>query len=100
MDQVQTWGAVAAALTAIVTALYVGGRWVWRTLRRVDEWLDDWYGDPGRPGVPARLGVPERLARLEEQVTTIAAQVQPNGGSTLRDAVARIEESVSGDPPH
>lgn len=80
------------ALATIVTAVYLGGRWMLRTLRKLGDFLEDWSGEPPRPGVPGRPGVMDRLARIE-------AQLKPNGGSTLRDAVSRIEESVRGDDP-
>lgn len=99
MDQVQTWGAVATALIAVGTVVIFGGRWAFRTLRRIDVFLDDWYGEPARPGQPARPGVPERLEAIENRVGRVETQLRPNGGSTLRDAVARIEETVRADPP-
>lgn len=92
MDPLLQLGALAGALTAIVTAIYFGGRWMLRTMRKLNDFLEDWGGEPARSGVPARLGVMDRLARIE-------AQLRPNGGSTLRDAVTRIEQSVSGDHP-
>ncbi|MFF4989618.1 hypothetical protein ACFY19_20665 [Streptosporangium saharense] len=56
-------------------------------IKRVHNALDDWQGEAARPGVPARLGV---MARLE----AIEAQLKPNGGSSTRDVVNRVEASV------
>ncbi|TDC81914.1 hypothetical protein E1193_13510 [Micromonospora sp. KC606] len=97
MDHVLQLGALAGALTAIVTAVYLGGRWMLRTLRRIDDWLDDWYGEPARPGQPARPGVPERLTQIEARQAAIEAQLRPNGGGSLRDAVDRVEQTVRGE---
>lgn len=57
-------------------------------VREFALWREDWAGEAARPGVPARAGVMERLANIEEQLRT-------NGGASLRDAVARIEQNVS-----
>lgn len=62
------------------------------TLHKLRDFLDDWGGEPERPGVPGRLGVMSRLDRIE-------AQLRPNGGSTLRDAVTRIEHAINDDRP-
>lgn len=72
-------GAIVA-LGAAATVLWKLGRGVVRLLRQVRTFLEDWNGEPERPGVPARPGVLERLERLD-------AQVHPNSGSSLRDAV-------------
>lgn len=45
--------------------------WVLRTWKRLTDFLDDWNGEPARPGVEARPGFPERIARLEKLVTRI-----------------------------
>lgn len=55
---------------------------VWRWLKpfralasRTNEFLDDWFGTPERPGVPARAGVMPRLATVEEEVVELAREV-------------------------
>ena len=104
--------AVAAGLGALATVWHKILGPAWRKTRSVyasvDAFLDDWNGEPaqparpGRPAVPARPGV---LARLDHQRNTLAThsdhieqirhQVLPNGGSSIRDAVARIERNQS-----
>ncbi|MFE9834088.1 hypothetical protein ACFYP4_02895 [Streptomyces sp. NPDC005551] len=66
----------------------------WRFLRlirsvakRVDEFMDDWNGIPERPGHEARPGVMSRLNWIEHEL-------KPNSGSSLRDAVNRIESEL------
>ena len=60
---------------------------MYRTWKKLADFLEDWNGEPARPGRPARLGVPERLARIE-------AQLWPNGGSSLHDKVNQIKQQV------
>lgn len=74
-------------------ALVLAGAWrLFRSIRRVavriDEFMDDWAGQPARPGVHRRPGVMERLERIEHEL-------KPNSGESLRDAVNRIEAQVS-----
>ena len=55
------------------------------------EWLDrfrrDWDGEEGEPGRDRTPGVMERLNRLD-------GELSHNGGSSLKDAVARTENIV------
>ncbi|MEU3456895.1 hypothetical protein ABZ671_25335 [Micromonospora sp. NPDC006766] len=66
---------------------------VGRPLRRLsqqnDEFRQDWYGTPARPGRDAVPGVPERLRRIE-------TELHPNSGGTLRDAINRVEARLGG----
>ncbi|GAB3224083.1 hypothetical protein GCM10027447_12320 [Glycomyces halotolerans] len=81
--------AAIVALGAAATVLWKLGRGVVRLLRQVRTFLEDWNGEPERPGVPARPGVLERLERLD-------AQVHPNSGSSLRDAVDETRQLLRG----
>ncbi|MCD0446448.1 hypothetical protein LO763_22795 [Glycomyces sp. A-F 0318] len=83
-DLALTISAVLAAATAIGMTL----RWVVKRLKGFDDFLEDWHGQPPRPGVPARLGVLARLERLD-------AQVHPNHGGSLRDVADRIERQLT-----
>ncbi|MFC8290079.1 hypothetical protein ACFUJ0_06040 [Streptomyces sp. NPDC057242] len=89
---------ITAAVAAFVVTL--GGaaallyRWIRgirRVLRGLADFLDDWTGTPGRAGVPERPGVMQRLASLEAQAAVIKHEVRPNSGSSLRDAVDRVD---------
>lgn len=82
-------GGVCVALAAIG----VVGRKLWRIFRRIDHFMDDWFGEPARPGVAARPGVMERLCSVERQLT-------PNGGNshTLADGVVRLEQHFGTEP--
>lgn len=80
-------------LAAIITALGVIGRLALsarRFFRATGQFLDDWTGQPARPGHRARPGIPQRLEALETGQAEIRAQLRTNDGSSLRDAVDRI----------
>ncbi|MFD9903944.1 hypothetical protein [Streptomyces sp. NPDC059063] len=94
LDQVLIWGGVVSLLFAVGAGVWrlVGA--VVRFAGRVDHLIDDWRGEPARPGVTARLGVMERIAGIEEQVGELDRRLQgvehelhPNEGASLRDAV-------------
>ena len=87
---------------ALVLALIVGIGWlarkVWPVVVKVKDFLDDWNGEPARPGAPARPGIGARLDHqrdhlqaLEDALDYLQAQMKTNGGSTLRDAIDRID---------
>ena len=91
--------AVAPWIGGFFVVAFLAGR-VWRfvgpTVKKVLNFLDDWNGEPARPGVPERLGV---MARLDE----MHHELHPNHGSSLADAVNRTEaalkEHIANCPP-
>ncbi|MGK5529373.1 hypothetical protein [Streptomyces sp. URMC 129] len=104
-DRVGVWAGAVLGLAGVSTLLWRAGRGLARLIARVDEVVDDWRGSPERPGVPARPGVLERIAgieermcqlldrvaRVESQAAAIEHELHPNGGSSLRDAVNRVD---------
>jgi hypothetical protein len=87
VGDLQAWAGVGVVLGVIVTAITLAvmvGKPLRRLARQNDEFREDWYGVSARPGRDAVPGVPERLRRIEQEFRT-------NGGSTLRDAVGRLE---------
>lgn len=80
---------IISTAAGLVTLLFIP------TIRRridrrhaLDRFLRDWAGEdevPGRDRVP---GVMERLNRLD-------GELKRNGGSTMKDAVYRIEETAT-----
>jgi hypothetical protein len=95
--------ATAAWLTALATLAAVfggviiwGARKAWRVMSRTMRFLDDYYGEPAREGVPARPGVMARLQALDQAVAEVRAETKPNGGSNLRDVVHRTARNVDG----
>lgn len=90
MGRTGAWLAWLGALFAFLAGLAAGLRMAWRTLRGVSRFLDDWNGDEER----GRLGVIARLDRLEQRT----AQLEPNGGHSVADKVARIATAVGATP--
>lgn len=80
----------AAALGVVVK----GVKFLFALARRVSNFLDDWNGEPARDGVPERPGVMKRLDTLEKQTEAMEAELKPNHGSSIKDAVKRIDERV------
>lgn len=69
-----------------------GTRGLRRLGRRIDEFVDDRRGTPGRAGVPGRPGVMEQLDLIEHMAGIVAHEVRPNSGSPMRDALDRVDE--------
>jgi hypothetical protein len=87
-------GAVITAATATLIAIVK----IWRFVQVVVNFFKDWNGDPERPGVPGHQGVMPRLLSMEERQiaseenqNVILGIITPNGGSSLRDTVDRID---------
>ncbi|MER6367465.1 hypothetical protein ABT255_03635 [Streptomyces mirabilis] len=106
VDTALVWGGAISILVGGGTALWRLIRAAAHLFRRTSQFLDDWYGEEGRPGVPARLGVMERVSGMEERLGHVWHEVYPNNGSSLRDAVDQANErlallcpDVDPDPP-
>lgn len=115
--EIVLFAAGTATLLAAGTGLAKLARALWRGAQRVSQLMDDWHGEPARPGVDPRPGVLERLGAIEDgqrEAKTEAAQqrellaqqgellanltsrvramekeLHPNGGGTFRDRVDR-----------
>lgn len=83
-----TTAAVVGTGTAVIVALIPVVKLLRRLSRQMGQLQEDWYGESARPGFPAVPGIPERLQRIEAQVTS-------NGGSSMRDAISRVELAQS-----
>ena len=84
---------VAAVALATLIAGFFGWilRKIFRALRLLVRFTDDYFGEPAGSGRPARPGVKTRLEKLEKHATEISAQVHLNSGTSLRDSVQRTE---------
>lgn len=94
VDTVLVWGGALSLTAGLLTLAWRGIRGGVRLGRRVDEFIDDWRGEPSRPGVPERPGVmvrmagmEDRLAVLEDGLDRVMHELYPNSGGSLRDAV-------------
>jgi archaellum component FlaC len=99
--------ALAAIITA-ATVLIVAIRRVSKVIKKAVHFFDDYFGEDERPGVQRRPGISERLSSMESclnkvderlgtveyKIESIEKELQPNSGSSLRDAINRIEDRV------
>lgn len=91
VDVLVIWAVAAVAIAGLIALVVRVWQGVRRIVDRVDDLADDWNGTPERPGVPGRLGVMARLHRIEERVQAVEHELQPNSGTSLRDAVDRVD---------
>ncbi|MFD7052122.1 hypothetical protein ACFWBS_28075 [Streptomyces mirabilis] len=94
LDAALVWGGALSLLIGIGTAIWRVVRAVSHVTSRTGQFLDDWYGEGERPGVPARPGVMERLSNVEGYLRSVQHEVRPNSGASLRDAVDRANERL------
>ncbi|GIH70355.1 hypothetical protein [Sphaerimonospora thailandensis] len=88
-------GIVGGALTLV----WKGLRFGMRIYRRIEKFLDDWQGEPARPGVEARPGFPERIAALEAESAEVKRIVSNGLSHTVADIqerMTRFEERLNG----
>ncbi|MFD7550686.1 hypothetical protein [Streptomyces sp. NPDC059816] len=86
METVRLWAGAAGAfagLSGLATLLWRPVQRIARMGRRFNQFMDDWYGEEERPGVPARPGMMERVSRIEHELC-------PNQDSSMRDAVDHV----------
>jgi len=84
-------------LAATITAIGVIGVGVHKTIKLVKRFihfLDDYFGEEPRPGFDGRPGMQERLKFMEEEISCISYEMRPNSGSSIKDAINRIEERL------
>jgi hypothetical protein len=88
------WLQVDATIGVAITI--VGGtvgffRWISRRIRQFegkwDLFMRDWQGEAPAPGRDAVPGVMERLNKID-------GELKHNGGSTMKDAIKRIETKL------
>ena len=92
LQTILTIGGVASAIAAIGYVLARGFKFIQSATR----FMDDWYGTEEHPGVVARLSEGnERFDKIEKELATVKAELFTNGGSSVRDAINRIEEAVT-----
>ncbi|MFD3978235.1 hypothetical protein ACFWR6_06580 [Streptomyces griseus] len=87
VEAVLLWGGAITVVAGVATVLWRLGRGMAQTWQRLDQFIEDWYGEEARPGVPARPGVLERVAGMELRLGRMEHELHPNAGGSLRDAV-------------
>ena len=84
-------------LAATVTAIGVIGVGVHKAIvltKRFIHFLDDYFGEEERPGFDGRPGLQERLRIIEMEIESISYEMKPNSGSSIKDAINRIEKRL------
>ena len=84
---------LAATITA-VGVIGVGLHKAIKLVKRFIHFLDDYFGEEPRPGFDGRPGMQERLRFMEEEIACISFEMRPNHGTSIKDAVGRIEERL------
>lgn len=80
-------------LTLIVAIAYLL-RKLWPVIHGFTNLMDDWRGEPARPGVPARTGVMENVSLLRAEVEVVRNQVQNSHRTNFRDDLDNVEYKV------
>jgi hypothetical protein len=84
---------LAATVTAI-GVIAVGLHKATKLVKRFIHFLDDYFGEEERPGFEGRPGMQERLGYLESEISCISYEMRPNSGTSIKDAIARIEKRL------
>jgi hypothetical protein len=84
---------LAATVTAI-GVIGVGVHKATKLTKRFIHFLDDYFGEEERPGFEGRPGLQERLKFMEEEIACISFEMRPNHGTSIKDAVSRIEQRL------
>ncbi|MFD3848207.1 hypothetical protein ACFWVB_20240 [Streptomyces microflavus] len=95
LETVLVWGGALTILGGLGAVLWRAARGVVRTGRRMNEFMDDWYGEGPRPGVPARPGLMERVSGMEDRLSGVEHELHPNDGGSLRDAVDQANRRLA-----
>jgi hypothetical protein len=99
---------VTAAVITATTVIFIGIKKLTKFIKKTIHFFDDFLGEEERPGQPARAGFLERMGKLDNcmesvnnrlntidfKVDLIEKELQPNSGTSLRDAITRIEFRV------
>ena len=111
---------LAGGIVVGIIAVFAVIGWAWKQLKPptkgIEHFLEDWNGEPERPGVPARPGMMQRVANIETAQNASAThqtkaeeffekyapiidrldhEMHPNSGSSMADAVNRTERSLA-----
>jgi hypothetical protein len=88
--EVATIAGYVIVIGGAIAAIWGGGKWMIGTLKKVNEFLEDWRGEEPRAGYPGRL------VDLEDRLKIVEHESVPNSGSSMKDAVSRIDKAVPG----
>ena len=80
-------GTIAGAIVLFAKVIYPAFKRVSKWMNTWEDFMDDWFGAEPRPGRDRTKGVMERLNDID-------GELKNNGGSSIKDAVDRIEKDV------
>lgn len=90
MDWSQLGAAIGIATTALGVIVGIFS-WAYKWSKTFDQnwnkFMRDWAGEPAAPGRDAVPGVMERLNNID-------GELKHNGGSTMKDAMRRVENKL------
>ncbi|MFF3096838.1 hypothetical protein [Streptomyces cyaneofuscatus] len=95
VEAVLLWGGAITVIAGVGAMLWRLGRGLTATWARLDQFMEDWYGEGPRPGVPARPGVLERISGIEGWMRRVEHELHPNAGGSLRDAVDQANHRLA-----
>lgn len=82
-------GAAAGSLGYLLSIAY-------RLSKTWFKFIEDWNGHDDEPGIVERLKQgDQRFDKIETEIGFIKAELFTNGGSSMRDAINRIEKHTS-----
>jgi len=84
---------LAATVTAI-GVIAVGIRKATIVVKRFIHFLDDYFGEEARPGFQGRPGMQERMRIIEQELKCVSYEMRPNSGTSIKDAIGRIEKRL------
>ena len=84
---------LAASVTAI-GVLWVAISKTTKLIKRFIHFLDDYFGEEERPGFNGRPGMQERMRIIEKELKHVAYEMRPNHGTSIKDAINRIEKRL------
>ena len=85
-------------LAATITAIGVIGVGLYKAIKltkRFIHFLDDYFGEEERPGFDGRPGMQERMKIIEMELMSISFEMKPNHGTSMKDAINRIEKRLT-----
>lgn len=72
VDTLAVW---CVALSAIIGLLALILRSLRQGIRKLSTMLDDWHGEPARPGFDGRPGMPQRVNDLEVDMRAVKGEM-------------------------
>lgn len=93
-DEITMLAASLSFIATVLTTWFLIVKFIKPFFKRIGFWITtwekfmvDWAGEPARPGRDATPGVMERLNDID-------GALKNNGGSSIKDAVDRIEKRL------